>query len=166
MEEERTYRFDASGLTPDRVLGLSGREILERIRDGRLPHAAMHATLGFRIESVAEGAVSFTAVPGRFAMNPHGVVHGGWAAALLDSVMGCAVLSMLGKGQRYTTVELSVRLVRPILPDMPGVRAEAEVIHAGRRLATARGRILGAKQRTLAHGETSCLMLADSESQP
>lgn len=163
MLEERCYRFDASGFAADRVAGLSGREVLERMRDGQLPHAAMHATLGFRIERVAAGAVSFTAVPGRFAMNPHGVVHGGWAAALLDSVMGCAVLSVLGSGQRYTTVELSVRLVRPILPDMPGLRAEAEVIHAGRRLATARGRILGPQERTLAHGETSCMMLADAE---
>lgn len=161
--EERSYRFDATGFQLDRVAGLTGREILERMRDGVLPHAAMHATLGFRIERVAEGAVTFTGVPGRFAMNPHGVVHGGWAAALLDSVMGCAVLSVLAAGQRYTTVELSVRLVRAILPDTPALRAEAEVVHAGRRLATARGRIVGPQGRVHAHGETSCLMLSDAE---
>ena len=41
--------------------------------------------------------------------NPIGSVHGGIAATVLDSRMGCAVQTTLPAGTGYTTSDLQVR---------------------------------------------------------
>ena len=65
--------------------------------------------------------------------NPMGTVHGGIAATLLDSALGCAVQTTLDDGVAYTTVSLEVKYLRPIRVDAGELRAEATVVHTGRR---------------------------------
>ena len=62
-------------------------------------------------------------------------MHGGWAAALLDSALGCAVQTTLQKGEAYTTVEFKVNLIRPITPKTGEVVCEGRVVHRGKTLA-------------------------------
>lgn len=127
--------------------------------EGDLPMAPIAATLGLRLVAVERGRVAFEGLPSPAVYNLHGTAHGGWAAALLDSAMGCAVLSVLPPGVAHTTTELSVRYVRAIDAATGPVRAEAAVLHAGRRLATAEGRLIGLGcGRLHAHGQTSCLI--------
>jgi uncharacterized protein (TIGR00369 family) len=102
----------------------------------------------------------FTGTPDRFVYNPLGTVHGGYAATLLDSAMGCAVHSTLPAGKAYTTVDLSISLVRAITERTGTVRSEAKVIHAGSSIVTAEGRIVGADGVLYAHGTTTCLVLS------
>ena len=102
----------------------------------------------------------FEGTPERFVYNPIGAVHGGWAATLLDSAMGCAVHSTLPAGKAYTTVDLSISLVRAITERAGRVRCEANIIHAGSSIATAEGRIVGADGTLYAHGTTTCLVLS------
>ena len=87
------------------------------------------------------------------------MVHGGWAATLLDSCMGCAVHSTLEPGQGYTTVEIKVSFVRPLTASTGRVEAEGRVIHFGRLIATAEGRLVDSAGRLYAHGTTTCLIL-------
>ena len=70
--------------------------------------------MGFRIDEIEEGRVTFAAEPAEYHYNPIGIVHGGLAATLLDSVMGCAVHSTLPAGRLYSTLEVKVNFVRPI----------------------------------------------------
>lgn len=92
--------------------------------------------------------------------NPMGSVHGGYAATLLDSAMGCAVHSALLAGQIYATAELKVNLVRPILAGMGMLRAEGRLIHLGSRVGTSEGRLVGRDDGKLyAHGTTTCLVM-------
>lgn len=154
----------AAGGTPVLDTALSrrhdGLELLRMLLDGRLPMAPIAATLAFRLVAVERGRVAFEGRPGPFVYNLHGTVHGGWGATLLDSALGCAVLSVLPAGVSYTTTELSIRYVRPLRAANGPVRAEATIVHAGRRLATAEGRLVGvADGRLYAHGATSCLLL-------
>ncbi|MCM3873284.1 MAG: PaaI family thioesterase, partial [Pyrinomonadaceae bacterium] len=86
-------------------------------------------------------------------------VHGGLAATLLDSAMGCAVHSMLPAGVGYTTLEIKVNFVRPMTAETGQVRCEAKVIHFGGRTATAEGRILDEQGKLYAHGTTTCLII-------
>ena len=79
--------------------------------------------------------------------NAVGVVHGGIAATLLDSAMGCAVHSALAPGERYTTLDLHVHYIRPIPIDLGHIVATGEIVHRGGRLATAEGRLVGAAER-------------------
>ena len=83
--------------------------------------------------------------------NPLGTVHGGYAATLLDSCMGCAVHTTLPKGTGYTTLEFKVSLVRSITADTGPVRAEGKLVSGGRRVATAEGRLTDGSGRLLAH---------------
>jgi uncharacterized protein (TIGR00369 family) len=101
----------------------------------------MADTLGFRLAEASEGRAVFVGEPAEWMYNPIGVVHGGWAMTMLDSALGVAVHTTLAKGERYTTLETKVNFVRPILPDTGPVRAEAAIVHRGRRVATAEGRL-------------------------
>lgn len=138
----------------------TGLEFLQAIRDGELPQAPIAEVLGLRLTEVAEGRAVFVGVPSLSYYNPIGSVHGGWYGTLLDSCMACAVQSTLAKGAAYTTAEFSVNLVRPITVETGAVAAEGRVLHAGRRVATADGRLTDANGNLLAHGTTTCMIMA------
>jgi uncharacterized protein (TIGR00369 family) len=87
-----------------------------------------------------------------------GTVHGGYAATLLDSCLGCAIHSTLPMGQAYTTIEVKVNFVRAVTSGIGIVRAEGKVINVGSRIATAEGRLTDPAGRLLAHGTTTCLI--------
>ena len=96
--------------------------------------------------------------PGRTHYNPLGTVHGGWVATLLDSCVGCAVHTALPAGRSYTTVELKVNFVRALTDAVPLVRAEGRIIHIGRSLGTAEGRLVGPDGKLYAHASTTCFI--------
>jgi uncharacterized protein (TIGR00369 family) len=136
----------------------SGLEFLRGIKDGRHPAPPISETLAFRLVDVETGRVIFAATPALKHYNPIGSVHGGFAATLLDSCMGCAVHSTLEAGQGYTTLEFKVSLTRGMTDQTGPVRAEGRVIASGRRTATAEGRLTDATGRLLAHATTTCLL--------
>ena len=137
---------------------MSGLEILQARLRGELPGAPIGETLDFLLLSVAEGRAVFQGRPRQAHYNPHGIVHGGWFATLLDSAVGCAIQTTLPAGRRYTTLELKLNMVRPLTDAVPLVRAEGSVLHAGRRTATADGRLLGPDGRLYGHATTTCLV--------
>ncbi|HEV2764315.1 MAG TPA: PaaI family thioesterase [Pyrinomonadaceae bacterium] len=138
--------------------GLSGLEYLKKIVSGELPRPPISALLNFGLAELEEGRAVFTVEPAEYHYNPIGVVHGGLAATLLDSAMGCAVHSALPAGAGYTTLEIKVNFVRPMTAETGPVRCEATLIHLGGRTATAEGRILDAEGRLYAHATTTCLV--------
>jgi uncharacterized protein (TIGR00369 family) len=138
---------------------LSGVETLRRYMDeGGQP--AIGETLGFRLVELEEGRAVFEGTPGERHYNPLGTVHGGYAATLLDSAVGCAVHSRLKAGQGFTTMELKVAYHRPMTGDTGPVRAEGRVVSMGRRAAFAEGRLTDANGRLYATA-TSTLMILD-----
>lgn len=138
---------------------MSGLEYFERLAAGQLPPPPFVALLGFRLTEVATGRIVFTAEPRGEHYNGIGVVHGGWAAALLDSSLGCAVNTTQPPGRLFTTLELKVNLTRPIRHGVGELRCEATVLHVGRRTATAEGRVVDRQGRLYAHGTTTCLLM-------
>lgn len=147
------------GLTSPEVLAsMSGIDFLRKMFAGDLPHATMMQQVGFTRGSADPGIVVFQAIPGPQHYNPIGSVHGGFAATLLDSAMGCAVQSMLPAGSGYTTLEFKVSLIKAITADTGEVRAEGRALNVGRRVGTAEGRLLDDKGRLLAHATTTCLV--------
>jgi acyl-coenzyme A thioesterase PaaI-like protein len=48
--------------------------------------------------------------------------------------------------------------VRAITPQVERVRAEGEVVHCGRQLATATARLVGPDGKLYAHASTTCLV--------
>ena len=147
------------GVTPlDQVKHLSGLEFMRGILEGRFPPAPITAALNFELTEVEHGRAVFEGAPEFGFYNPIGSVHGGYAATLLDSCMGCAVHSALPPGQAYTTLEFKINYVRAMTAQTGRVRAEGRVIHPGSRAATAEGHIFDARGKLLAHATTTCLV--------
>lgn len=149
---------EADAAPRDQISGRSGMEVFEAIFAGELPPAPIGDTLDFVPIRMAPGEAVFQGRPQRRHYNPLGTVHGGWFATLLDSAVGCAIHASLPAGKGYTTLELKVNMVRPLNDGIPLVRAEGKVIHAGRQVATAEGRIVGPGGKLYAHATTTCLI--------
>lgn len=144
--------------SPEEVRPLTGHEFIQRMLEGRFPSAPISQVMQFQLTEVEPGRVVFSAHPSAEFYNPLGTVHGGYATTLLDSCMGCAVHSTLPAGMGYTTLELKINFVRPLTEKSGPVRAEGKVISAGKRVATAEGRLLDANGKLYAHATTTCLI--------
>jgi uncharacterized protein (TIGR00369 family) len=139
---------------------MPGIEFLGAIRDGKLPPPPIAELLGLRLAEVEPGHAVFELTPAEQHYNPIGVVHGGIAATLLDSAMGCAVQSQLPPGSGYTTLEIKVNLVRAITLKTGTLRAVAKIVHSGSRTATAEARLEDAAGKLYAHASTTCIVLS------
>jgi uncharacterized protein (TIGR00369 family) len=139
---------------------MDGLEYVRAIASGEVPPPPMAVLLRFEPVELEAGRAVFEGAPSEEHYNPIGVVHGGYAATLLDSVLGCAVHTTLPAGVAYTTLGLEVKFVRPITSDVTRVRAEGEVLYRGRRQATAQAKLTDAESgKLLAHGSATCLIL-------
>jgi uncharacterized protein (TIGR00369 family) len=148
------------GVVPrDVTLRLNGIDLLRGLIEGRYPNPPFSQTTGIYLVEAHDGKVVFEGVPSAAFLNPLGTVHGGWTGAILDSAMGCAVHTTLEAGQTYTTVEMKVNMVRPILPTTGMVRCEGVVIHRGQSIATSEGRLVDANGKLLAHGTETCMIM-------
>jgi uncharacterized protein (TIGR00369 family) len=146
---------------PDATLRrtLTGLEFFQRISDGRLAPPPMVSLLGLTIVEVAAGRVVVAGTPSEQFYNGLGVAHGGWAATLLDTALGCAVNSTQPAGRVMTTLELKINYTRPLRREVGEVRCEATVVHAGSRTATAEARVTDAGGAIYAHGSTTCIVI-------
>ncbi|HTP73120.1 MAG TPA: PaaI family thioesterase [Burkholderiaceae bacterium] len=158
-EAELAARAAPVGLArPEQVIGKSGLEMFEAMLAGEIARAPITTTLDFWLVEAGLGHAEFQGKPGFGHYNPLGSVHGGWMATLLDSCVGCAVHTTLQAGKAYTTLELKVNFVKALTDRVPLVRAVGDVIHAGGRVATAEGRLVGPDGTLYAHATTTCLI--------
>src|SRR3954471_6394203 len=144
------------GVTPTTVMAsMPGLDFVRAIFSGKLPAPPIMENI-IPFDCTAEpGTVVMHSVPGFRHYNPIGSVHGGYAATLLDSVMGLAVHSMLPAGTGYTTLEFKISFIKGISKDTGAIRSEGRILNVGRRAATAEGRITDADGRLLAHATTT-----------
>jgi uncharacterized protein (TIGR00369 family) len=140
---------------------LSGLEYLKQLQSGELPGSPMAALLNITIIEVSEGRAVLSATPSAEHTNGIGIVHGGLAATLLDTALGCAVNSLMPAGRVFTTLEVKVNFTRAIKHDVGALRCDARVVHAGRRTATAEGRVLDGDGTLYAHGSGTWIAFND-----
>jgi uncharacterized protein (TIGR00369 family) len=156
----RSFSWEDPRASAAAALELSGLEGMKAIIAGKLAPPPLARVLDFAIIEAEPGRALFALEPTEWMYNPLGTVHGGVAATLLDSCMGCAVHTTLGAGVGYTTTDLQVRYVRAMDEGTGRVLAEGRVVHAGRRTATAEGRLfVESDERLIAHGTTGCVIL-------
>lgn len=151
--------------SPDELLdrsamaAMAGIDYLRGMMAGRFSHPPIAALMNYRLVRVEEGLVAFRAVPSFAHCNPMGGVHGGWYGTVMDSALGCAVMSRVPAGHWYTTLEYRINLVRAVPLDME-VEAVARVRHAGRSTGVAEAEMHGvADGRLYATGSTTCLIM-------
>src|SRR3712207_3889751 len=154
----RTVSWEDPRALAEAARGVSGLEFLRRVASGELPRPPISAVLDFGLKELGEGWAVFTVEPAEYHYNPIGVVHGGLAATLLDSAMGCAVHSTLPAGAGYTTLEFKVNFLRPLTAETGEVRCEGRVIHVGGRTATAEGKVVDSEGKLYAHATTTYII--------
>jgi uncharacterized protein (TIGR00369 family) len=126
----------------------------------RLPSPPIGELIHFVPIEYAAGRVVFQGTPGPKHYNPLGTVHGGYAATLLDSCLGCAIHSMLPAGKGYTTLELKVNYIRPLTDQTGPVRAERKVVTLGGQIGIAEGRLTDVTGKLYAFATTTCLVFS------
>jgi uncharacterized protein (TIGR00369 family) len=155
----RTFSWQDPAATAAEGLKLAGLDYIRAIADGALPPPPIAMLHGFEIVEADEGRAVFALRPAEWMYNPIGMVHGGIAATILDSCMGCAVHTTLPAGVGYTTTDLQVRYIRAMGETTGRVLAEGHVVHRGRRTATAEGRVFTeTDEKLIAHGSTGCVI--------
>jgi uncharacterized protein (TIGR00369 family) len=145
-------------VSADELTSYDGLGFLQAIIDGTVPQPPIGETLGFHLIEASHGRAVFAGTPEHRHYNPIGSVHAGFAATLLDSALGCAIMSTLKKGETWTTLELKLNLVRGLTKDVGLVRAEGRVIHRGRTVATSEGDLKDASGKLYAHATTTCMI--------
>lgn len=158
-ERRRSFEWSDPLETASIGAGLSGMEFFAAMADGRVPFPPIMHTLDIAGFSYEEGRVVFRLTPQEFHYNPLGSVHGGVFATLLDTACGCAVHSRLPAGVFYTSLDLSVKFLRPISIATGEISAEGTVVHLGSRMALAEARIVDAAGKIYATGNSSCLIM-------
>ncbi|MER8220639.1 PaaI family thioesterase [Streptomyces sp. NPDC094143] len=158
MGRSRTFDWEDPRVCASAVAHHSGLDFLREILAGRLPAPPIAAALGFTLEEAEHGRAVFALVPGEEHYNPIGSVHGGVYATLLDSAAGCAVQSTLPRGTGYTSIDLTLKFLRPVTVDTGKVRAVGTILNLGRRTALAQAELLDSDDRLLAHATSSCML--------
>jgi len=137
---------------------MSGIEYMRKIAAGEIESAPMARLLNIRFKEVEEGRVTVTAEPALEFENGLQIAHGGFAAAVLDTALGSAVNSVMPAGRVFTTLEMKINFTQAVTRQAGTLFCTANVIHAGRRTATAEGRIVDAAGRLYGHGTATFIL--------
>ncbi|HQT64967.1 MAG: aromatic compound degradation protein PaaI [Acidocella sp. 20-57-95] len=152
----RTFTWEDPKASALKGQTMSGLDYLKAMSTGELPPPPIFHLLGIATMIANEGLVTMELPIGEYHYNPIGSVHGGVAATILDSVMGCAVHSLLPVGRAYSTLEIKINYLRPMTEALGTVIAEGRVINAGRKAAFAEGKLVDARGKIYATGSTTC----------
>jgi uncharacterized protein (TIGR00369 family) len=142
----------------EKLRTMSGMEMFAAIARGDLPRPMIGGIMNMLPIAFEPGRFVFQGTPAIEHYNPLGVVHGGFAATMLDSCVGCAVHTMLPAGSGYTTLELKVNYIRAMTDKTGPVRAEGRTLSVGRQAAVAEGRLTDSSGKLLAFATTTCLV--------
>jgi uncharacterized protein (TIGR00369 family) len=138
---------------------MTGLDFFRKLLAGELPAPPMLQLLGIRLVEVEHGRVVFAArIEERF-YNGTGVAHGGFAATLLDSALGCSINTTTPAGRRFTTLELKVNLTRALTVEVGDVFCEGKVLHVGRQTGVSEARIVDHRGKLYAHATTTCIAI-------
>jgi uncharacterized protein (TIGR00369 family) len=157
-ERRRVIQWEDPGVSAAKARQMSGLEFFRAWQTGEVATPPIGVLMNFGLKEVHDGRIIFTMQPEEYHFNPIGTVHGGVTATILDSAMACAVHTKLPAGGSYTTMEIKVNYIRPMTADTGQLECVGEVIHMGRRMATAEGKLTGADGKLYAHGTTTCMI--------
>jgi uncharacterized protein (TIGR00369 family) len=141
---------------------MSGLEYIRKLVAGELESSPMARLLNISVVEVEEGRVVVTAEPSLEFENGLRIAHGGFAATVLDTALGCAVNSVMPAGKVFTTLEMKINFTRAVTRKTGTLTCSAAIVHAGARTATAEGRIVDAEGKVYAHGSATFIVFRDT----
>lgn len=160
---ERIVNWEDPAILQQAGMAASGLEVMTALLNGTLPPPPVIALLGITLAEVEAGRVVMTLPVGEHLYNPMATVHGGMITTLLDSVVGCAVQTILPHGRGYTTLEIKVNFIRGASARNGTLIGEGRVVHHGRQTAVAEGTIKDANGKLYATATTTCLIIGNAD---
>lgn len=137
---------------------MTGLEILKAMMHGQIPPASISKIIPMQPKRIERGDVEFSVKADQRHLNPLGGVHGGFAATVLDTVTGCVVHSALEAGVGYGTIDLNIKMCRPI-PKNQDLTAIDHLINISKNLAISEGRIMDNNGKIYAHATATCMII-------
>ena len=128
----------------------------DRLKEGSWAAPVAELVGAFPV-SFGEGMALFEMEAGRKHHNPMGTVHGGILCDLADAAMGFAFASTLGPGESFTTLELKINFLRPVVEGK--LTATARVVHRGRTVGMVECEVANAEWKTVARASSTCSVL-------
>jgi len=105
------------------------RAILKRIKS-KQPYWTL---LGIQLIDVKKGWARLRLPFSEKLVHPLGIVHGGATFSLADSAVAMALLGLVARDERFTTVEMKINYLRPV--DKGEITAEAIILERGKNIA-------------------------------
>ncbi|WP_278363437.1 PaaI family thioesterase [Acinetobacter schindleri] len=139
------------------IKNLSGLQIMQEMCNGNLPMPSMATTIPMKPTLIEIGQVTFEVQADQHHLNPLGGVHGGFAATVLDTVTGCAIHTVLEAGTGYGTIDLNIKMCRPIPQNRP-LTAIGQIINTSKNLAISEGKIIDEDGKLYAHATATCMI--------
>ena len=162
-ERSRTYSWTDPAEHAAMMGSRSGLELLQAMAAGELPAPPVMHLIDMAGLEVEEGSVTVHLDPQEFHYNPLGSVHGGVLSTLLDTAAACSVHTTLPVGVGYTSLDLTVKFLRPVTVASGRITTRGAVLQRGRRTALAEARMTDAAGRLVAHATSSCLIFEAPE---
>jgi uncharacterized protein (TIGR00369 family) len=154
----RTFSWTDPAAFAEHLGRRSGLEVLQAMSRGELPSPPIMQLVDVVSFEAVEGSVTLQLDPQEFHFNPLGTMHGGVIATLLDTGAGCSVHSTLPAGIGYTSLDLSVKFLRPVTLTTGRLTCTGSVLQRGRRTALAEARLTDPQGRLTAHATSTCLL--------
>ncbi|MGQ8975973.1 PaaI family thioesterase [Acinetobacter schindleri] len=139
------------------IKNLSGLQIMQEMCNGNLPMPSMATTIPMKPTLIESGQVTFEVQADQRHLNPLGGVHGGFTATVLDTVTGCAIHTVLEAGAGYGTIDLNIKMCRPIPQNRP-LTAIGQIINTSKNLAISEGKIIDEDGKLYAHATATCMI--------
>lgn len=136
-----------------------GLDVLQAMMDGRIERSGIAHTMPMQLSAIEAGKVSMRVTPDERHLNPAGMVHGGFAATCLDGAAALALYSALDAGTAYSTVDLSVKYLRPLAPHTEYL-ASATLVERTRSLGICNAELRGADGKL--HAMASATLMVKS----
>jgi uncharacterized protein (TIGR00369 family) len=134
-----------------------GLTVMRQIVDGDLPPC--FRLLGVRGVEAREGAMTMSMAASGWLCNGFGVIYSGALAFLADAAITLAAGTTVPAATAFSTIDLKLYLLRPVLPADGELIARATMTHRGRTIAIASCQITGPDGVLVAQAAGSVLIL-------
>ena len=135
----------------------SFKTLVEDFKAGKFPQPPVAKLVDFRLVEMAEGTARMEMDADERHWNPMGTLHGGVICDIADAAMGMAFATTLDVAQSFTTVELKVNFLRPVIKSH--LVATGKVITRGRTIGLVECEVVDERGKLVAKAASTCMVL-------
>jgi len=135
-----------------------GLAVMRQLADG-VTNPPCFQFLGVRAVQASEGSMTMAMATSGWLCDGFGALYPGAIAFLADAAITLAAGTTVPPGTAFSTIDLKLYLLRPVLPADGELIARATIAHRGRTIAIANCQITGPDGALVAHAAGSVLIL-------